>query len=286
MKLLVVGATGYIGAALMQQAPDGMTVVGTSSRPLDGLLALDLNTPDAFDHGVLAPGDCICLTAAISSPDVCAREHDRAWALNVTGTSRFIAAALERGARVMFFSSDTVYGERPTPIDESAPMAPAGEYAAMKAAVETAFRGQQGFKAIRLSYVFSSGDKFTRYLRGCAARGETADVFDPFLRPVVHLTDVLQGVLALARRWHDAPGQVINFGGPALVSRVEFAAALQQIALPSLAYKVTEPGPEFFIARPRTIHMNSPWLARLIGRPLTDFRDAVAIEFPNPEFQE
>ncbi len=285
MRLIVIGATGYIGAALMRSAVNDFAVVGTSSRPQRELLRLDLNAADDFGYLDLGTDDCICLTAAISSPDVCAREHERAWALNVTATSHFIARALDRGARVMFFSSDTVYGECVSQFDESAPIAPAGEYAAMKAAVERSFQGHAGFKAIRLSYVFSNDDKFTRYLRGCAERGETADVFDPFLRSIIHREDVLAGIAALARRWQEVPGQTVNFGGPELVSRVEFAQALQ-LALPGLTYKVTKPGPEFFVARPRAIHMTSPWLVTLLGRPLTCFRDAVSIEFPNKEPQK
>ncbi|WP_434517227.1 NAD-dependent epimerase/dehydratase family protein (plasmid) [Dechloromonas sp. ARDL1] len=104
---------------------------------------LRLDAPADFDYGNVRSGDVALLTAAISAPDICAREHDRAWAVNVTGTSSFIQSVIDRGARVLFFSSDTVYGEREDSFDESAACNPTGEYAEMKREVEQRFFGQR-----------------------------------------------------------------------------------------------------------------------------------------------
>lgn len=283
LRLVIIGATGYIGARLAAAGRARFEVLGTSSRAIDGLQPLDLAQPPDDGAPWLRAGDVVCVTAAISSPDVCAREYDRARAVNVVGTSRFVRQALGRGARVIFFASDTVYGEQAEAFDESAAIAPAGEYAAMKAEVESSFAAEPGFKSIRLSYVFSAGDKFTRYLGGCARRGETAEVFDPFVRSVVHLDDVVAGVLALADRWSTVPAPHLNFGGPAAVSRLEFATTLQRLAWPALRFTVTEPPAAFFAARPRHIPMNSPWLARLLGRPPATLAQAVAAELTHLE---
>jgi dTDP-4-dehydrorhamnose reductase len=279
MRLFVIGANGFIGASLLRAAEREFSVFGTSSQARAGMLRLDLNEPTQFDYGRFEAGDVICLTAAISAPDICSREHARAWAVNVSGTSTFVAQALARRAKVIFFSSDTVYGEAAAPIDERAPANPAGEYAAMKAEVERRFLGHPDFKAIRLSYVFSVDDKFTRYLRACAERGEVAEVFDPFVRSVIHCDDVVEGVIAVARDWESAAAPVLNFGGPAPVSRVEFANLVRSVALPALAVRIVEPGTEFFASRPRVINMESPILSKVLGRSLTSLCDAIAREF-------
>ena len=219
------------------------------------------------------------LTAAISAPDICAREHDRAWAVNVTGTSAFITGAIKRGARVIFFSSDTVYGEREDEFDECATCNPAGEYAVMKREVEKRFFGNPSFKAIRLSYVFSHEDKFTHYLAGCARRNEEVDLFHPFFRAIVHRDDVVAGALALAKRWHEIPEQVINFGGPQVLSRVEFAKCLREVHFHDLRFKVTEPDADFFKNRPRVIAMTSSVFDRLLGRPPRTLCEAARMEF-------
>lgn len=219
------------------------------------------------------------LTAAISAPDICAREHDRAWAVNVTNTSSFIQSVIDRGARVIFFSSDTVYGEREDEFDEKTACNPVGEYALMKREVEQRFEGNASFKAIRLSYVFSRDDKFSRYLVGCAERNEEADLFHPFYRSIVHRDDVVEGSLALAKHWDEVPEMVINFGGPQLLSRVDFAECLREVRLHDLRVKVTEPGADFFKNRPRIIAMTSPVFARLLGRQPRKLLEAARLEF-------
>lgn len=278
-RILIVGASGYIGAALFQSAAKTTSVIGTSSIGGDGFLSLRLDKPDEFNYNNICSDDVVLLTAAISAPDICAREHDRAWAVNVTGTSAFIQNAIERGARVIFFSSDTVYGEHEEAFDETAPCNPAGEYAAMKREVEQRFGGNPSFKAIRLSYVFSHEDKFSRYLAGCAERSEEAELFHPFFRAIIHRDDVVEGALALAKHWDEVPEQFINFGGPQVLSRVDFAECLRETHLHNLRFKVTEPGADFFKNRPRIIAMTSPVLARLLGRPPRSLCEAARLEF-------
>lgn len=278
-KMLVVGATGYIGMPLLNRARSSYDACGTSSAGSAEFFHLRLDVPDEFDYGIIQPSDVVFLTAAISAPDICAREHERAWAVNVMGTSKFIAKVMASGGRVIFFSSDTVYGERDDEFDERAACNPAGEYAAMKNQVEKQFFGNALFKAIRLSYVFSREDKFTKYLTGCAERNEEAELFHPFYRAIVHRDDVVEGAIALAQRWDEFPQNVINFGGPDVLSRVEFAGILRDIGLPNLRFRVTEPGADFFKNRPKMICMGSPILTSLLGRPPHALREAVMIEF-------
>ncbi len=277
--VFVVGARGYIGSALFASAYKAGPVIGTSSSDGNDLLRLRLDAPSEFDYGKIRPGDVVLLTAAISAPDICAREHDRAWAVNVTGTSIFIRSAINRGARVVFFSSDTVYGEREDEFDETAKSNPAGEYAEMKSEVENRFSGTASFKTIRLSYVFSFEDKFSSHLVRCAERNEESDLFHPFFRAIVHRDDVVEGALTLALHWDEVPEQIINFGGPQVLSRIDFAECLREAHLHNLRFRVTEPGVDFFKNRPRVISMISPVFTKLLGRPPRTLREAVHIEF-------
>lgn len=278
-KYFVIGGRGYIGAELFSSVPHGVIALRTASTDLEGFLRLRLEAPQDFADLPIADGDVVFLTAAISSPDICAREHARAWSANVTGTSSFIQSVIDRGARVVFFSSDTVYGEREDVFDETAACNPAGEYAEMKHELEQQFLGNTSFKSIRLSYVFSREDKFSRYLAGCAERNEEADLFHPFFRAIVHRDDVVEGALALAARWDEVPEQVINFGGPQVLSRVDFAECLREAHLHNLRFKVTEPGANFFKNRPRVIAMTSLVFSRLLGRPPRMLGEAARMEF-------
>ena len=276
--ILVAGATGYLGQPLHASASARGAAKGTS-RTDKGFLPLRLEAPGDFDYGAVAADDTVFMTAGISAPDVCARERRRARAINVAGTSAAVSGFLSRGARVVFFSSDTVYGEKTEEFDESAPCDPVGDYAAMKHEVETRFMADPAFKTIRLSLVFSRDDRFTMYLRGCAERREEAGLFHPFRRSVVHRDDVVEGALALAWRWDEFPHGAINFGGPDVVDRLEFAEILKEGGLPGLRFRRAEPAPGFFRGRPRTIEMVSPVLASLLGRAPNSLREAVALEF-------
>jgi dTDP-4-dehydrorhamnose reductase len=279
-SIFVIGATGYVGVPLMMAAQaSNLPTYGTCRTGSPALLQLQLDAPHKFNYDVIKPQDVVILTAAVSSPDICAREHAQAWAVNVTGTSEFIEKVIDRGARVIFFSSDTVYGEQHDAFDESGACNPAGEYAAMKHEVERRFLDSDSFRAIRLSYIFSRYDKFTQYLHGCAARQETAELFHPLYRAIIHRDDVIAGVLALARDWDDFSAKVINFGGPEVLSRIDFAQILTDTALAGLQVRVSEPAGDFFINRPRVIQMNSPALTRLLGRPPLSLRQATTIEF-------
>jgi nucleoside-diphosphate-sugar epimerase len=278
-KYIVIGGRGYVGAKLFSSIPDGVVGLRTASCASEGFLRLRLEVRQDFADLPIASGDVIFLTAAISAPDVCAREHQRAWAVNVVGTIAFIEEAAERGARVVFFSSDTVYGEHVEEFEEHARCNPAGEYAEMKYEVEQRFAGNRSFKAIRLSYVYSREDKFSRYLSACAKQDQEADLFHPFCRAIVHRDDVIAGALALARRWEEVPEQVINFGGPEVLSRIDFAECLRKVHLHNLRFSVTEPGPDFFRNRPRVISMKSPIFGRLLGRRPRTLCEAASLEF-------
>jgi dTDP-4-dehydrorhamnose reductase len=279
MRIFVIGASGYLGAKIYVAAQQLYPVFGTTTTGLGTFIRFDLSCPEVFDYDSLVEGDTILLTAAISSPDICAREYQRVWETNVVGTSKFINEALSHGAKVMFFSSDTVYGEQHDAFDERMACSPAGEYAAMKHDVEELYLGSVGFKVVRLSYVFSIEDKFTQYLLGCARKGVTAEAFAPFDRAVVHRDDVVLAVLNLAVKWDTVEAPIINVGGPQVLGRAEFAEIIRQEVVPGLALKVTEPSAEFFTNRPSVIRMESPLLSSLLGRTPRSLAEAVKIEF-------
>ena len=279
MKLVVIGATGYIGSALTAYAKEkGIQVIGTSSNGGMNKLPFQLSMPDKFDYGIINPGDAVLFAAAVSNPDACATDPERVRAINVTGSARAIERFISQGAHVVFFSSDTVYGETEQTVDENAYCNPIGAYAMMKRDIEQYFYEHALFKSLRLSYVFSKGDKFTSYLQLCNQNGNNAEVYHPLFRAIVHLQDVLEGIYILTQHWTKFPHPVINIGGPRLVSRVELTKLIKQYAYPHLKYTSVDPGESFFENRPKLIHMSSPIFSDLLGRPARTIGEAVIAE--------
>jgi len=284
-RVVIVGATGYIGSKLYAQANSSFITVGTTTKTdnTEGLIQFNLIKPETFPYDLIDEGDVVVITAAISAPDICSNDRDYAWAVNVSGTTSFIKNVINRGARVIFFSSDTVYGEQDKVFDENCALKPAGEYAEMKCEIERLFHGNPSFKSIRISYVFSNEDKFTKYLMGCMKRNEEVEIFHPFYRAVIHREDVIDGVIALIKGWNEIPQYSINYGGPVIISRIEFKEAFNQNSLHKLTSRIIEPPANFFLNRPRVIAMQSPILKNLLGRSTRNIAEAMKREFPESQ---
>ena len=149
----------------------------------------------------------------------------------------------------------------------------------MKHKVEQNFSGNDLFKAVRLSYVFSREDKFSHYLITCADQNKEAELFHPIFRAIVYRNDVVEGVLALAKRWNEFSEQIINFGGPEVLSRIEFAECLREVHLHKLRFKMIDPGSDFFKNRPKFISMTSSVFPRLLGRSPLSLYESAVLEF-------
>ncbi len=257
MKTAIVGSSGYIAGYLLKRFENVLKIDQTSEA--DALL--NLAEAEKFDYSALDSVNYVIFTAAISGPDMCADEFEKCWNINVTGTEHFIKNAIARGCKVLFFSSDAVFGDIPgeiyTELSETNAQTP---YGRMKKAVEDCFKGNPNFKAIRLSYVVSKNDRFVSYCLKCMDTGETADIFHPFYRNCITVSDVVNTVDWLINHWEDYEPQVLNVAGNELVSRVRIADELNRLYDNKLKYVITSPGEDFYKNRPRITQMKSLYL--------------------------
>lgn len=280
-KILVIGASGYLGNRLFNESLDQFIVEGTSTEGKK-FHKLNLLKPYEFDNSIIREGNFVFFTPAISSPDECKNDSkdSLAWRTNIIGTKIFIEDCLKKKAKVIFFSSDTIYGETTEMVNENSKENPFGNYSKMKRIIEKEFECYEDFKSIRLSYVFSKHDKFSKYLFNCANKKINAEVFPSMKRAVIYINDVIDGLKELIKGWDKFKEyKVINFGGPEILSREDLAKLLGEKAIPSLNYKVIPPPEDFFIHRPKEILMESPILNLILHRKLTYIKDAIIKEF-------
>ena len=107
---------------------------------------IDLTQSEKTNFDFLNEMDYVIVVAAISSPDKCEKQSELCYIINVQGTSFVINEALKRKCKVIFFSSDAVYGEDiGIPFSESTPVKPISNYGKMKNSVEIAFCGDEYF---------------------------------------------------------------------------------------------------------------------------------------------
>jgi dTDP-4-dehydrorhamnose reductase len=241
-------------------------LVPVSSRATGRGIVLNLLEPEKFDTARFEREDAILFTAAVSSPDECERNAERSMIINVRGTKQIVEAALRRGAKVVFFSSDQVYGETTRPMSEEDTPVPTNLYGRMKREVEETFWGDENFRAIRLSHVFHRRDKFTSFILDEARQGREVEVFENLSRQTVYIGDVFDGIRSLLGNWKEHSLTAINFGGEHLMTRAEFVRQAMGAAIPQLRLRVVEAPKGFFDRRPRRIEMNVARFRELLGR--------------------
>ena len=279
MATYLVGATGNIGSRVVEKGGDDINIISRFELKLDQRPLYYNFDAKSIGGTPIKEGDVIIFAAAISEPSVVSAQFDKALAVNVESTGEFIETALGKGCKVLFLSSDAVYGDVESGFDESHPVNPKGAYAEMKAIVEKRFEKNPNFKALRLSYNFHKDDRFTKYLRQCAESAVEAEIFDPLTRAVVHRDDTVDAILSIASNWDNADGQYINCGGPEVMSRQRFTEIIKRIALPTLKYKVTSPPAKFYGDRAKFSEMHSPNIEKVLGRKRHTVEEAVKLEF-------
>ena len=267
-NIIIFGASGYVGSNIRSYfGDDNITFV---SRTNKGDLNIDINKYDQFENLLIDSQTLLILLSAISSPDFCRQNFKEAYFTNVISTSRLIDFTLKRNGKVLFFSSDVVYGKKNIEFKEESVCNPIGEYAEMKRNVELKYLNNKNFKIIRPSYIFSLEDKFSKYLISSARSGEKVNIYHPLYRNIIFIDDLLEGTMKLIQNWNKIDFNIINFGGGKLLSRKDIANYYKKYFFNTLNIDITEPPLDFFDARPKVVNINSEKLEIILGRKTYD----------------
>lgn len=209
-KVLITGATGFVGRALSARVTrDGRHVRALSRRygngPWREHVALDIGT-DA-DFGAALDGVDTVFHLAALTHDVHAHADDEAYKrINIDGTRRLVAAASAAGVgRVVFLSSVKAMGEGGAEaMDESSLPAPASAYGRSKLEAERIVHDGDIAQTcvLRSSLVYGPG------VKGNIARMVHAvrrGAFPPLphrrnKRAMVHVEDLADALLLGARK--------------------------------------------------------------------------------------
>jgi UDP-glucose 4-epimerase len=234
MRVLVTGATGYIGRAVVEQ----LQVNGHEPRILThvsevgGVEAVRGDLLDAASVTRAAAGtDAVVHLAALGQIRESFEQPLRYYEVNVGGTLN-ILKALPR--RLVFVSTASVYGTpSEQPITEDCPRRPANPYAASKAAAEdavawTALAGRIGAATLRLFNAAGGGDRdesrlITRAVAVAAGRLESMTVFGDgsAIRDFVHVDDIARAAVLALEHCEVGRHDVFNVGAtPASVRDV------------------------------------------------------------------
>jgi UDP-glucuronate 4-epimerase len=250
VRYLVTGAAGFIGSHLADRLrADGHEVVGIDSftdyydparkrENAEGVEVVEVDLVDADLEGLLEGVDGVFHLAG--QPGVRASfgpDFGHYVTRNVHASARLFEAAARRGARVVYASSSSIYGDAESyPTREDARPRPISPYGVTKLCVEHlayAHSRTGGLEAVGIRYFTVYGPRqrpdmaFTRVLEALAT-GREFHLTGNVSRSFTFVADAVSGAAAAMER--GAPGEIYNIGGGEEATMTEAIALAEEIA--------------------------------------------------------
>lgn len=226
MRILLTGATGMLGSAVLQQWPqaaDEFVPVSRTTTP-----AVDLSDSAAPEHlNALGPLDAIVHTAALSRVADCERQPELARRTNVAATVSLGRWARQHQIPMLFTSTDMVFdGEQGGYRGCDLP-APRTLYGQTKLAAEQQLLAvYPEATVVRLSLLLRRGWGFLQWLETEWAAGRAPTIFSDQFRTPLLVDDAVRVFAALLQGSPKAG--ILHLGGPERVSRWQMAAGFAQ----------------------------------------------------------
>lgn len=231
MKVLVIGASGQVGGALLRHAPKDWAVVGTySGKQRPGLRHLDVsNREEVFEvFGKVRP-DVAILTAAFTNVDLCETEKERADAVNVKGPMNVCDASVRYASKMVYISTDYVFDGEKGPYRENDAPNPLGHYAWTKLEGERITSLAPDHLIIRTTGVYSADPDSLNFVMQVIKRlgaGEGMRVpNDQYGTPTL-ADNLAEGIISLLK--HGKTG-IYNVAGSDFLDRYSFALLIAEI---------------------------------------------------------
>lgn len=209
MKVLIVGASGLLGQALMREWKDD-EISGLSSRDVD------IRDAASVDESLnkIRP-EWIVLAAAYTDVDGCESHQDLAFAVNRDGPVNVAQAAKRYAARLLFLSSDYVFdGRKKSPYEIDDVRNPQSVYGRSKAEAEVRLLEVLPECCIaRTSWLFGMGGKcFPDTILKLAATRSMLDVVNDQRGCPTYSIDLARAIIQLCRKGPSGIVHVTNSG--------------------------------------------------------------------------
>ncbi len=225
MNVMIAGAAGQVGRALLSCIPEGSSVLGLTHADLD---IGDANR--VMERARAERPDVIICAAAYTAVDRAESESELAARVNSDGPRNLARAAHEIGARLLHISTDFVFdGSASTAYRPDSPTGPLNVYGRTKLAGEQAVRSILPDRSliVRTSWVYAAqGNNFMRtMLRLMQAKGHVRVVADQIGTPTAAIS-LARALWALAYR-SDLSG-LYHWTDAGVASWYDFAVAIAE----------------------------------------------------------
>ena len=236
-KILITGASGFVGGLLITQAQKKYEVHALFNKNQIHINNIhthqfDLSRVDQIEEllNEISP-EVIIHTAAIANPDRCEDNTDTAIMVNVKATEQLAKWAKKNGVRFIFTSTDMVFDGKSGNYKETDQPTPISFYSNTKVTAEQVITNNNSNHVIaRVALVYGIGitrhTSFFEIMLGKLKKGDSITLFyDQFRSPIL-VDNLAEVLLELAE--NNFVG-TIHLGGSERLSRWEFGLKICEI---------------------------------------------------------
>jgi dTDP-4-dehydrorhamnose reductase len=244
-KLLITGASGFLGWHLCQIAKQNWQVYGTyyyHNIEISGinLIKLDLTNFAELEQAFreIQP-DAVIHTAARSQPNFCQIHPEESHLINVTASSNIAGLCADYAIPCVFTSTDLVFDGLNAPYKETDAVCPVNIYGEQKVLAEIQMLERYPMTAVcRMPLMFGNATPTAKsfiqpFIEILNQRKELNLFIDEFRTPTSAKTAAQGLLLALAK-----VNGIIHLGGKERISRYDFGRLLVDVfQLPAIGLK-------------------------------------------------
>jgi dTDP-4-dehydrorhamnose reductase len=285
-KLLVTGASGFLGWTVCQMARQQWRVYGTyfsHAVNIPGVTLLKVDVREFADvQAAIAQiqPDAVIHAAAQSQPNACQTQPEDSYRINVTAVGHIADLCAEAAIPCAFTSTDLVFDGTNAPYREIDRVCPISVYGEQKVQAEQVLRDRYDRAVIcRMPVMFGAvpptASSFIQPLLAKLRRGEEIHLFSDEFRTPVSGTTAARGLLLAIER--NASG-ILHLGGPERISRYEFGLLMAEILnFPrSLVKPIRQADVKLAAPRPADVSLESS-LAIALGYQTLSLREELEL---------
>jgi dTDP-4-dehydrorhamnose reductase len=238
-KILIVGASSFVGGNLVDYLADKEMVFTTTRRKslTDGILnnscLLDIRRKEkCLDVIKSIEPEIVIHLAALTNLNQCFKDQILAWETNVIGAENIAVAASKIGAKVIYISTDLVFDGGKSFSSEGDIVYPICYYGKTKLEGEKRILAIHGMNLVlrtSLLYGWSRNESlcFTETIIDELSKGNKMKLFTDEIRTPLFIND-LCSIIHLVEHRQDLSG-IFHVGGPERTSRYEFGITIAEI---------------------------------------------------------
>jgi len=225
MRMLIIGASGFVGSYLFNTAKKFKhEVKGTYfGRKIPGSIFIDITNARGVERVIKSVGpDVVFLPAGIPFVDWCEKHPKESWEVNVGGVKNVVEVMKKLGGVLVYYSSEYVFGEKSGPYRESDMPKPLNVYGKQKLESEKLVLAIGGL-CLRTVLVYGNETTTKNYaeqiIRSLSEDKKFYAAVDQISTPT-YVVDLVDASLQLVQKKIKG---IVHVAGPEKMSRYELA---------------------------------------------------------------